>query len=354
MLQFSIRGLCRISPNFPVRSFVTNSVNCARNRPNWKYLSKETEDRTKHILIDRRSLENISTPPTYIQNISDIFDFFPLSPDKVEKTLLDHPELLEFNSSDVIDVIKIFVEAGDYDIITQEEALLSIARFPDLLKINKDKFKENISNIFGLTSLYDIPWNVVMVASPLTLTFDPSDIGFIVDNLNNYFSDDRIRDVIGNNPNLFEMPWDEIEEKIKYLQYTMHVSAYRIAMTPKSLTHSLDFFKLRYEFLSRAGHYRHPDPGAKSAVPAEASPALHLLTDTDDDRFVFKCCPGLTLEEFNVFRSVMMLEELGDDLLNDVPEDDDDNEELEGDRNRYTVPTKSREKIKYDPDRFRK
>ena len=42
----------------------------------------------------------------------------------------------------------------------------------------------------------------------------------------------------------------------------------------------------RYEFLSLSGHYRHPDPGAKSAVPTEASPALHLLTDTDDERSV--------------------------------------------------------------------
>jgi len=353
MFQFSIRRLLKISPNVPVRSFVTNSANNARGRPNWKYLSKETEERTKHVLIDRRKLQNISTPPAFINNISDIFEFFPLSPDKVETTLLDHPEVLEYNSSDVIDVIKILVEAGDYDIITQEEALLCIARCPDLIKINKDKFKENISNIIGLTSLYDIPWNVVMVASPITLTFDPSALGFIVDSLNNYFPDDRIRDVIGNNPTLFEMSWDEIEEKIKYLQFTMHVSAYRIAMTPKSLTHDLDFFKLRYEFLSRAGHYRHPDPGAKSAIPAEASPALHLLTDTDDDRFVFKCCPGLTLEEFNVFRSVIMFEEGGEDFFNDVLEEEND-EELEGDRNRYTVPTRSREKIKYDVNRFRK
>ena len=52
--------------------------------------------------------------------------------------MLDHPEVLEYNSSDVIDVIKILVEAGDYDIITQEEALLCIARCPDLIKINKD------------------------------------------------------------------------------------------------------------------------------------------------------------------------------------------------------------------------
>ena len=48
-----------------------------------------------------------------------------------------------------------------------------------------------------------------------------------------------------------------------------------------------------------------------------------------------------------------MFEEGGEDFFNDVLEEEND-EELEGDRNRYTVPTRSREKIKYDVDRFRK
>jgi len=129
-------------------------------------------------------------------------------------------------------------------------------------------------------------------------------------------------------------------------------SAYRIAMTPKSLTHDLEFFQLRYEFLSHSGHYRHPDPGAKSAVPAESSPSLHLVTDTDDDRFVFKCCPGLSLEEFNVFKSLKIIEKYGDTL--DHSDNDEEDDEIEGDINRYTVKTKSLDKIKYDPDRFRR
>ena len=56
------------------------------------------------------------------------------------------------------------------------------------------------------------------------------------------------------------------------------------------------------------------------------------------------------MEEFNVFRSVKMLEESGDALDDNI----DEEEEIEGDINRYTVKTKSLEKIKYDPNRFRK
>ena len=44
--------------------------------------------------------------------------------------------------------------------------MLCLARCPDLLKINRNQFKANITNIFGLSSVYDIPWNMVIVASP--------------------------------------------------------------------------------------------------------------------------------------------------------------------------------------------
>ena len=55
------------------------------------------------------------------------------------------------------------------------------------------------------------------------------------------------------------------------------------------------------------------------------------------------------MEEFNVFRTMKVLEDQDDS--ENIEDDDDDY--IEGDENRYTVKTKSREKIKYDPDRFR-
>ena len=76
----------------------------------------------------------------------------------------------------------------------------------------------------------------------------------------------------------------------------------------------------RFEFLSRSGHYRHPDPAAKSALVAEASPLLHLITDTEDERFLNKCCPGITMEEFNVFRTMKVLENQEDPDIIDEDE----------------------------------
>jgi len=339
----------KLLTNVPLRFFVTSLPADARGRVNWNFIAQETEERTKLILSDRRKLKNVYTPPKFTKNISQLFKFFPLSPDKVENILLNHTEILDCDAKQVIEIVKILVEAGDYDIITQEEALLCVARYPELVKLDPGKFKENVSNIFGVSAIYDIPWNMVLTDSPSTLTDSPSHVGFIVESLSSWFSEERVRDVVGNNPTIFEMSWHQIEEKLRYLQFTMNVSAYRIAMTPKSLTHDLEYFKLRFEFLSRSGHYRHPDPSAKSAVVAEASPLLHLITDTADERFLNKCCPGITMEEFNVFRTLKVLE----DQENQENNEEDDDDHIEGDENRYTVKTKNREKIKYDPDRFR-
>ena len=101
----------RILPSIHIsnRQFFTNPVLAVRGKTNWKYLSKECEDRTRIILKDRVKLENLYKVPGFYQNMSDLFNFFPLSPDKVEGIILDHPEILNHDSSRVIDHIKILV-----------------------------------------------------------------------------------------------------------------------------------------------------------------------------------------------------------------------------------------------------
>ena len=93
----------------------------------------------------------------------------------------------------------------------------------------------------------------------------------------------------------------------------------------------------------------------------ESSPALHLITETDEERFVHKCCPGekcpalteaahysssgLSVEEFNVFKTVLMEEE-----AQNHPEENEEVDYADDDResNTYTVPTKG-SKIIYKP-----
>ena len=101
----------RLLPNIQIsnRQFFTNPVLAGRGKTNWKYLSKECEDRTRIILKDRARLESLYTVPEFTQNIRDLFHFFPLSPDKVEGILLDHPEILNCDSSRVIDYIQLLV-----------------------------------------------------------------------------------------------------------------------------------------------------------------------------------------------------------------------------------------------------
>ena len=54
------------------------------------------------------------------------------------------------------------------------------------------------------------------------------------------------------------------------------------------------------------------------------------------------------MEEFNVFKTMM--------LLNNQEREDEGEEEdeIEGDENHYTRAVQTREKIVYDPNRFRK
>jgi len=355
---FSAFGKClqrhRLSVLYPLQTFHSCSVILQR-RGNQAFVSKsakagellvkECEERTRTTLIEERKSKQLYTPPNFLKNISEFYNFFPLSPEVVESTLLEYQEILKYDARTAVEFIKILVECGDFELITQEEALLFLARIPEILKTDKSKFKEQVSNMFGLTALYDIPWNKVMLASPHTFTLHPQHVSHVVEHLTLHFDEDRIRDVIGNNPELLEIVWYETESKIEYLQKTMNVSAYRIAMTPKSLTIDMESLQLRYQFLLRSGNYRHPDPSARSALPTEASPALHLITDTDDVRFVHKCCPGLTVEEFNIFKSLILLENEEHESVDDSTVEDDFNDD-DVDMNNYTILSKGATKKK--------
>ena len=112
-------------------------------------------------------MNNTFIPHNFRANISELFKFFPLSPERVEIILTESPEILHYDAAKVIEMIQILVDAGDYDIITQEEALLCLARCPDILNIDALAFKRKLTNLFGVTANYDIPWNVVIVSSPM-------------------------------------------------------------------------------------------------------------------------------------------------------------------------------------------
>ena len=59
----------------------------------------------------------------------------------------------------------------------------------------------------------------------------------------------QIRDVVGNNPDIFLMNWSDIRKTMGFLESTMNVSARRVSITPASLTHPLEFYQTRYQVL---------------------------------------------------------------------------------------------------------
>ena len=88
---------------------IFTTAGLARNKPNWKHQNKECLERTQIILRDRQRLENLSVIPTFNQNIRELFKFFPLTPDKVETILLDHPVIVNHEAEKVIEYIQVLV-----------------------------------------------------------------------------------------------------------------------------------------------------------------------------------------------------------------------------------------------------
>jgi len=294
------------------------------------------QERTLNAIIDAKRAKGLYVSPSLADNIKHIFDFFPFSPEVVEGILVDHPEVLVHSARKILNLVTMVVELSDFTDVTQEEALMFVARSPEILSMDPVKVRAQMSAMISVTSEFHISWNSVMIASPQTIMMDPNHVGKRLIDLQEYFDPQQIRDVVGNNPNIFLMNWSDLKKIMGFLESTMNVSARRVSITPASLTHPLAFYQTRYQFLLRCGHYRHPDPGAKAKIPAEASPSLHLITDTSDERFVHKCCPGVSLEEWNTFQSIMEMEKRAEEAL--VEDDDDDEEE----RHNYNVKPKTK------------
>jgi len=295
------------------------------------------QERTLIAIADGKKAKGLYVSPSLADNIKQIFDFFPFSPEVVEGILVDHPEVLVHPPRKILNLVTMVVELSDFTDVTQEEALMFVARSPEILSMDPVKVRAQMSAMIGVTSEFHISWNSVMIASPQTIMLDPKHVGKRLMELQDYFDPQQIRDVVGNNPDIFLMNWSDLQKTMEFLESTMNVSARRVSITPSSLTHALTFYQTRYQFLLRCGQYRHPDPGAKAKIPAEASPALHLITDTSDERFVHKCCPGLSLEEWNTFQSVMEMETRSEET---IVEGEDADDEEEG--HNYNVPkTKS-------------
>jgi len=290
---------------------------------------KEVEERTVKTIKDDMKLKNLYVAPTIQKNIQDIFEFFPLTPEVVETCLVSHPQILQYPAVTVVEFVRMVVEVGDYSAITQEEALAFITRIPEVLRIPPDKFRGQLSDLFSMTAEFQLPWNMVMIESPRSMMLEPRYVASILEQLQGYFDDAQIRDLVGHNPEIFLERWSDLKDKINFLQKTMNVSAYRLSVSSNSLTLPLSFLEARYKFLHLSGNYRHPDPGAKAARPMEASPPLQQITDSDDSRFVGKCCPGLDMEEWEMFLNIQSSQDTAEEEEwgNDEDEDSDSDEE---------------------------
>lgn len=259
--------------------------------------------------------------------MKELLDFLIFTPEVVERVVVLHPKILDQPAGKVTEMIQVIVEMSDFH-ISPAEAINALARCPEILSLSVSSLREIISNMFFTTSLYDLPWNMVIVAEPRSVLLDAEYVRSFLVRLEEFFSHEHIRNLIGNNPDIFFVNWDEIERKMKFLQQTMNVSAYRVSMTPKSLTLPFDSLEARYNFLVLTGNYRHPECNQKSAIPMEASPMLHHITDTSDEKFVLSHVPGgVNMEEWEAFLCLRKLSRHNEMEGGEEDGDDSDSED---------------------------
>jgi len=207
------------------------------------------QERTLNTITDAKKAKGLYVSPTLADNIKQIFDFFPFSPEVVEGILVDHPEVLVHPSRKILNLVAMVVELSDFTDVTQEEALMFVARSPEILSMDPAKVRAQMSAMISVTSEFHISWNSVMIASPQTIMLDPNHVGKRLMDLQDYFDPQQIRDVVGNNPDIFLMNWSDIRKTMGFLESTMNVSARRVSITPASLTHPLEFYQTRYQVL---------------------------------------------------------------------------------------------------------
>jgi len=290
--------------------------------------------KNKHICLSPRS-EN---------KIPQLLSMFPFSQEHIETAIKKEPRLLQYDPEKFFKITQVLVECGDYDIFYQEDAIQFISGYPDILEVDVESFREKISSIFSATVEYEIPWEVVLRDSPQTLMYDTKTISRFLGYLEEEFGTSNVGFVLLNNPDIIGMKISTIKKTIDYLIETMSVSPFRICRSPNVLTCDLEFLQLRYEFVLRSGHYRHPDPGARSAKPEEASPLPHLLLEPSVSRFVAKATPGLSMEEFYVFTALFEEEKLADRTKFDEFGFEDNSEELDEEIEEFRASFKGKRK----------
>jgi len=97
------------------------------------------QERTLNAIADGKKAKGLYVSPSLADNIKQIFDFFPFSPEVVEGILVDHPEVLVHPARKILNLVTMVVELSDFTDVTQEEALMFVARSPEILSMDPVK-----------------------------------------------------------------------------------------------------------------------------------------------------------------------------------------------------------------------
>jgi len=251
------------------------------------------------------SQEEYYRSPEVLKRLENLYSLYPSRKSTLNRILISAPQILKVDPNHVKRISSLFLRHGDREIMTEEETLHLFERCSDVLHTELIDLDLQLTKLFTGTALYYLPWNIVLLENPEILFSNPDWIPRYLDKLSAFFTKRQINNLILHNPSIFTEKFSAIEEKINFLLREMNVSLHRISRTQHSLAHPLDFYTTRYEFLNRAGKYKHPDPNQQGLNLVEAQPNLNTFVNTSELDFVAAAAPELSIEEFNVFKSVL-------------------------------------------------
>lgn len=231
--------------------------------------------------------------------------------DKVEnprywlRSIIVCPQLLKHNPEILSSII---IQCSQEFNLHPKNLWKLMSNNPYVAGMSLNKIRELLSNYIGFCSQYEINYQRLLEQLPAVLEADADLLSEQIAFLREFFTKTQISDLLVVSPSVLIENQESLSEKINYLYNVMHVHPDDITDS-SALMYNLEFISQRYEFLNRAGMYKHPNPkGIEDSL--RAFPLLKDIVDVDQQHFLEILCGGIFTEnEFNIFKHIMINEE---------------------------------------------
>ena len=175
---------------------------------------------------------------------------------------------------------------------------------PDHLNL----LKQSLAGFVAFCNKHVIDEIEVLEVIPSVLMFDSDLLEQRFSDLSEYFGQSKDVDkLIKNVPEILLLHDNDVKSRLDFFIREMRVHPNTLANS-MAVAYDLQEVKIRYEFLLRAGLYRHPSP-KDIGTRAEAYPLVGEIVETSVKEFITNVVGnGITMEEFELFSKMRAAE----------------------------------------------